>query len=190
MRAYTALGIAAGVVFSAPLTAHATVRIDVDLNTQHMHVASASGATYDWPISSGRPGHATPTGHFRPQAMYQMVHSIKYNNAPMPHSIFFYSQYAIHGTDAVWALGHVASHGCVRLAPGNAATLFSMVSKEGAEIDIHGAPFNLISENPHRAGHKLAADMRHRMKSEGLAYAPRHHTKSLKEWAKSPITPQ
>ena len=57
-------------------------------------------ATY-WPISSGRAGYLTPRGVFRPRAIYAMVHSAKYGNAPMPHSIFFYGQYAIHGTNAV-----------------------------------------------------------------------------------------
>ena len=56
-------------------------------------------------------------------ALYTMVHSAKYGNAPMPHSIFFYGQYAIHGTDAVSSLGHPASHGCIRLSPDHAATL-------------------------------------------------------------------
>ena len=190
MRAYSAWGLAVGVVFGVPTVAHATVHIDVDLGQQRMHVNSDSGASYDWPISSGRPGHATPTGHYRPQAMYVMVHSAKYNNAPMPHSIFFRSQYAIHGTGAVWALGHVASHGCIRISPTNAATLYSMVSGEGAVIDIHGAPTSLIAGNPHLAGHRLAAEMRQRLKSEGLAYAPHPRTKSLKEWQKNPVQPQ
>jgi hypothetical protein len=123
-------------------------------------------------------------------AMYVMVHSFKYNNAPMPHAIFFRSQYAIHGTGAVGALGHVASHGCIRISPGNAATLYSLVAQEGAEIDIHGAPTSLIAGNPHRAGHQLAAEMRKRMKSEGLAYAPAHRTKSLKEWQINPVAPE
>ena len=38
---------------------------------------------------------------FPAAGMYVMVHSAKYHNAPMPHSIFFYGQYAIHGTEAV-----------------------------------------------------------------------------------------
>ena len=61
---------------------------------------------------------STPRGIFRPQALYTMVHSAKYGNAPMPHSIFFHGQYAIHGTTAVGTLGRPASHGCVRLSPG------------------------------------------------------------------------
>jgi lipoprotein-anchoring transpeptidase ErfK/SrfK len=118
--------------------AHALVRIDVDLSTQSMRVVSDSGERYQWPISSGRHGHATPRGVFRPIALYTMVHSAKYDNAPMPHSIFFHGGYAIHGTEAVWALGRPASHGCIRLAPGNAATLFELVSREGAAIRIDG----------------------------------------------------
>jgi L,D-transpeptidase catalytic domain len=190
MRIYTMMGIAAGVAFGAHSTARATVRIDIDLNQQQMHVTSAGGQSYDWPISSGRPGHATPTGRYRPQAMYLMAHSYKYNNAPMPHAIFFRSQYAIHGTDAIWSLGRVASHGCIRISPAHAATLYAMVSREGASIDIYGggAPASLISGNPHRAGHQLAANMRKHMKA--LAYDPVRRTKSLKDWAKNPARPQ
>ena len=104
-----------------------------------MIVHSGSGETYVWPISSGRAGHATPRGVFRPRALYAMVHSAKYGNAPMPHSIFFYGQYAIHGTTAVGNLGRPASHGCIRLSPANAATLFAMVERQGAEIRIVGS---------------------------------------------------
>ncbi len=72
------------------------------------------------------------------RALYMMVHSAKYGNAPMPHSIFFYEQYAIHGTNAVGSLGRTASHGCIRLLPGNAAVLFAMVQSQGARIRIVG----------------------------------------------------
>src|SRR5260370_21843248 len=96
--------------------AHALVRIDVDLAAQRMHVATGDGETYDWPISSGRAGHLTPQGNFRPQRLFPIVYSAKYNNAPMPHSIFFYGQFAIHGTNAVGSLGPQASHSCIRLA--------------------------------------------------------------------------
>jgi lipoprotein-anchoring transpeptidase ErfK/SrfK len=55
-----------------------------------------------------------------------------YDNAPMPHSIFFYGGYAIHGTYEIAELGHPVSHGCVRLDPGNAAILFDLVAREGS----------------------------------------------------------
>jgi hypothetical protein len=49
----------------------------------------------------------------------------------MPHSIFFHEGYAIHGTIYVSRLGNKASHGCVRLHPTNAATLFDLVRSQG-----------------------------------------------------------
>ena len=50
----------------------------------------------------------------------------------MPHSIFFTRiGHAIHGTFEVKRLGTAASHGCVRLEPANAATLFALVRSEG-----------------------------------------------------------
>jgi len=186
MRSVKALGLAVGAWFGAETTAEAIVRIDVDLSSQRMHVASETGASYDWPISSGRPGHLTPTGHYRPRQMYTMIHSWKYNNAPMPHAIFFSGNYAIHGTGAVWALGHVASHGCIRLAPQNAATLFDLVSQEGAEIAIGGAPHSQMAANPHRAGHRLAFAQRKRMKESALSYAPTPRHKTLKQWMLDP----
>jgi hypothetical protein len=158
--------------------AKATVRIDVDLSSQTMHVESASGDSYDWLISSGRRGHLTPRGAFRPIALYPMVHSSRYNNAPMPHSIFFYGQYAIHGTEAVGALGSAASHGCIRLSPANAATLYALVRAEGASISIVGAiPGQGESVAMHHARHPATA----------LAYAPRHRARSLNEWVRDPL---
>jgi lipoprotein-anchoring transpeptidase ErfK/SrfK len=49
----------------------------------------------------------------------------------MPHSIFFHHGFAIHGTGYVSRLGRPASHGCVRLHPNNAATLFALVKEHG-----------------------------------------------------------
>jgi len=188
MRNISKLGITASFVCVMPASAMAMVRINVNLNTQTMHVVSDSGDSYDWPVSTGRPGHATPRGTFRPQAMYAMVHSAKYNNAPMPHSIFFTGGYAIHGTNAVGSLGHVASHGCVRLAPENAASLFEMVKDEGAVITIGGSPSGgELAANPHRAGHRLAAAQRKRFQEHALAYASSHRPRTLREWAKNPL---
>lgn len=186
---------AAAVFIGYHTTAEATVHIDIDLSNQSMHVTSASGGDYDWAVSTGRPGHRTPTGVYHPKAMYVMVHSAKYDNAPMPHSIFFTGGYAIHGTGDVGRLGHVASHGCVRLAPENAATLFEMVKHEGATIVITGqAPGGEVASaerEKHRAGHRLAAQLRKQYREEALAFAPQHRrTRSLREWADMPLENQ
>jgi len=139
-------------VFCGQGPASALVRIDVDLGKQRIHVASDSGANFDWPISSGAFGLDTPRGVFRPQAMFPMTRSFaKYNYEPMPFTIVFQGYYAIHGTREVEWLGHAVSHGCVRLAPENASTLFSLVQHEGATIRIDGvAPL----EPPPPLGHE------------------------------------
>jgi lipoprotein-anchoring transpeptidase ErfK/SrfK len=67
-----------------------------------------------------------------PQAMMRSYFSRKYYNSPMPHAIFFHYGFAIHGTNDISRLGGPASHGCVRLHPSNAATLFALVQRNGA----------------------------------------------------------
>jgi lipoprotein-anchoring transpeptidase ErfK/SrfK len=90
------------------------------------------GATrYDWPVSTGRRGYGTPSGVFRPQSMARSWFSRRYYNSPMPHAIFFYHGYAIHGTTELSRLGGPASHGCVRLHPSHAAALFALVQRDG-----------------------------------------------------------
>jgi hypothetical protein len=180
MRCVLGLLAVCGVVLVTPGIAHALVRINIDLSSQRMHVASDSGASYDWPISSGRRGHLTPRGAFRPIALYPMVRSFKYGNAPMPHSIFFHGQFAIHATNAVGMLGRQASHGCVRLAPANAAALYAMVRSEGAAIRISGRG----SDSAPVARHD------HMRSSAALAYALQRRARTLREWARDPFDDQ
>ena len=91
----------------------------------------SSWTRYNWPVSTGRSGYGTPSGSFRPQSLVRRHFSRKYYNSPMPHSIFFYYGFAIHGTNDIARLGGPASHGCVRLHPSNAATLFALVQRNG-----------------------------------------------------------
>ena len=115
--------------FGLPSMASAsTVVAKIDLSTQRMNVYVNGKHRYTWAVSTARRGYVTPTGSFRPQAMKKMHYSRKYDNSPMPNSIFFLGGYAVHGSYAVRSLGRPASHGCVRLAPGNAATLYSLIA--------------------------------------------------------------
>ena len=119
--------------------AQARVQVQIDLSAQRMYVESATGS-WVWPISSAKSGFSTPRGSYAPTSLQRMHYSRKYDMTPMPWSIFFRGGYAIHGTSSISQLGRPASHGCVRLAPGNAAALFAMVQREGARISITGAP--------------------------------------------------
>lgn len=133
------LCVALACAFGSTRTAQAAVDIQVDLSTQTMHVAG-DGQSFDWPVSTARSGYSTPRGAFHPTSLQAMHYSRKYDNSPMPHSIFFLGGYAIHGTYETAALGRPASHGCVRLSPAHAAQLFGMVQREGARIEIFGEP--------------------------------------------------
>lgn len=104
----------------------------IDLSSQRMTVAIDGKPAHSWAISSGRsPEYLTPTGTFRPQWAARMWYSKKYDDAPMPHAVFFNGGVAVHATGATGLLGRPASHGCVRLAPANAATFFTLVHKYG-----------------------------------------------------------
>lgn len=107
------------------------VEARIDIASQRMIVKVDGEVRHVWKVSTGRTGYATPRGAYRPQRMHVSYFSRKYYNSPMPYSIFFRGGYAIHGTTATNRLGGPASHGCVRLATGNARTLFQLVKSAG-----------------------------------------------------------
>jgi hypothetical protein len=128
-------------IAGAALPAHAGILIQVDQSTQHMSVDVDGRHLYDWSVSTGKPGYDTPDGDFRPNRMDADHFSKEYDNAPMPHAIFFdLHGHAIHGSYG--PIGHpAASHGCVRLDPANAAKLFDLVKQEGmanTHVEISG----------------------------------------------------
>ena len=113
-------------------TARAEIIIKIDKSSQRMTVSRGGEALYTWPVSTGRIGHATPSGSYAAFRMEADHYSKEWDNAPMPHSIFFTKiGHAIHGTYETKKLGKPASHGCVRLSPAHAATLFVMVKQVG-----------------------------------------------------------
>ena len=88
---------------------------------------------YVWLVSTGASGYSTPSGSYTPFRMEPDHYSKEWDDAPMPHSIFFTPQRPCHPWQPPHqAPGHDAvSHGCVRLAPDNAATLYALVQKAG-----------------------------------------------------------
>lgn len=125
-----ALGAVFAALFFTPASAE-TISITVDVSDQVMYIQSDTGVQEVYPVSTARKGYRTPRGDFKPYTMAKMHYSKKYDNAPMPHSIFFLDGYAIHATYDVNHLGRPASHGCIRLSPDHAARLYSMVRNAG-----------------------------------------------------------
>jgi hypothetical protein len=119
-------------VMAMTSAAHANVLITIDKSAQSMSVAVDGMTRWVWPVSTGRSGYATPSGSFQPFRMEATHFSKEWDDAPMPHSIFFTQiGHAIHGTYEMSYLGTAVSHGCVRLSTANAAQLYQLVKQEG-----------------------------------------------------------
>ena len=127
-----ALALAAAFAFGAPVLAcAATVVAKVDISTQTMTVTHRGTVKYRWKVSTARAGKVTPTGTWSAKWLSRNHRSSRYNNAPMPYSIFYNGNYAVHGTNQISRLGRPASAGCIRLHPDNAAVLFGLAQREG-----------------------------------------------------------
>jgi lipoprotein-anchoring transpeptidase ErfK/SrfK len=98
---------------------------------------------YNWPISSGRPGDATPNGSYltiekgNPVQMTGPGYSLS-----VPWSVrFTFSGDYYH--DAYWSVGQQGfenvSHGCVNLSPANAETYYKL-AVPGDPITVVGSP--------------------------------------------------
>ena len=109
-----------------------SILIAIDKTTQKMSVFIDGTKKYDWRVSTGRPGYSTPSGTYTATSMNEVWYSKEWDNAPMPHAIFFITDgHAVHGSYEVKSLGKPVSHGCVRIAPQNASVLYALVGKNG-----------------------------------------------------------
>jgi hypothetical protein len=144
--------LAAALVLATISSAGANVLISVDKTTQRMTVSVDGEKRYTWPVSTGRAGHGTPSGNFTPSRMEAEHYSKEWDNAPMPHSIFFTGKgHAIHGSYETRHLGSAASHGCVRISPKNATTLFALVKEQGlanTKVVLTGQAPSMIARRP------------------------------------------
>jgi hypothetical protein len=142
----------AGLMLFTAGAAQAKIDITIDKNAQLMTVAVDGAERYQWPVSTGIPSRETPNGSFRAFRMEEDHFSKEFDDAPMPHSIFFTKiGHAIHGTDSEGRLGTPASHGCVRLSKANAATLYAMVERDGVlntTVTLTGSSQIALARNP------------------------------------------
>jgi lipoprotein-anchoring transpeptidase ErfK/SrfK len=112
-------------------TAVPDILIVVSKPTQIMTVTVDGHMRYRWRVSTGATHYSTPDGSYTPFRMELMHYSREWDNAGMPHAIFFTQRgHSIHGSDHP-GLGTAVSHGCVRLTLSNAATLYQLVKSVG-----------------------------------------------------------
>jgi hypothetical protein len=140
---------------AAPTIAAAAILISVDRSTQRMIVSVDGAQRWVWPVSTGRNGYATPAGSYTAFRMEEDHYSKEFDDAPMPHSIFFTKEgHAIHGTLDARHLGSAASHGCVRLSTANAAKLYALVEQQG----LPNTMVVITGKTPAGARRRVAAD--------------------------------
>lgn len=129
-RILAALALAIGLAGAAS-PAEAGINISIDKSSQRMVVTVDGVRKYVWPVSTGKAGYRTPSGSYTPFRLEKDHFSKEWDDAPMPNSIFFTPRgHAIHGSYSR-GIGRPVSHGCVRLAPRNAAILYALVQREG-----------------------------------------------------------
>ena len=106
--------------------------IHVTLSTQVLVAYEGDNPVFATLVSTGKEGHASPTGIFQIQSKHvstTMDDSASadgaYSIEDVPWTMYFEGNFALHG--AFWhnAFGQVRSHGCLNLAPADARWLFS-----------------------------------------------------------------
>jgi lipoprotein-anchoring transpeptidase ErfK/SrfK len=107
------------------------VMVNISISRQTLDLSVNGWPSGNWQISSAGVGYHTPRGTFHVQRMAKVWFSKKYDNSPMPNSLFFDGGIAIHGTYHIKNLGRPVSHGCVRLLPQNAEKLFELAKQYG-----------------------------------------------------------
>lgn len=121
-----------------------SVAVIVSLPDQRVHVYRNGIRIAVSTCSSGKPGHATPTGVFTILQKDRNHHSSTYNNAPMPNmNRLTWQGIALHAGQLP---GYPASHGCVRLPLEFSRRLFD-ITHIGTVVIIagsHNDPADLI----------------------------------------------
>jgi peptidoglycan hydrolase-like protein with peptidoglycan-binding domain len=112
------------------------LQIVISIEAQQMQVWRGANMIAEAPVSSGKPGHDTPSGIFSILHKRRYHESNIYSDAPMPFmQRLTWTGIALHEGKLP---GRPASHGCVRLPSGFAEELFGMTAA-GAHVVINGA---------------------------------------------------
>jgi lipoprotein-anchoring transpeptidase ErfK/SrfK len=111
--------------------------IAIDLSEQALVAYEGDRAVFATLISSGKPGHDTPTGTFRVREKHISTTMRgedpidgPYEVQEVPWTMYYSGGYALHG--AYWhdAFGRVRSHGCTNIAPADARWLLRWTDPE------------------------------------------------------------
>jgi lipoprotein-anchoring transpeptidase ErfK/SrfK len=123
---------------STPAPSGGAKWIDVDLSSQRLRAYQGNTVLRTMVVSTGISRYPTPPGRFRIYSKYPSVNMSGpgYYLPGVPHTMFFYRGYAIHGTYWHSNFGTPMSHGCINLTRGDAAWLYGW-APVGTSVVIH-----------------------------------------------------
>jgi lipoprotein-anchoring transpeptidase ErfK/SrfK len=112
--------------------------IEVDLSSQRIAARQGDTVIQRMTVSTGISRYPTPTGQFRIYAKYRSTNMSGpgYNLKNVPHTMYFYKGYALHGTYWHTNFGRPMSHGCINLTRWDAAWLYDW-APNGTLVVIH-----------------------------------------------------
>ncbi|MCB9422198.1 MAG: L,D-transpeptidase family protein [Ardenticatenaceae bacterium] len=116
--------------------------IDVNLSTQTLTAYEGDFAVMSTLISSGLPAWPTVTGQFRIYLRYESQTmdgsrlGYDYYLPGVPYVMYFYQDYALHGTYWHSNFGYPMSHGCVNLETGDAKWIYNFTTI-GTLVNVH-----------------------------------------------------
>jgi lipoprotein-anchoring transpeptidase ErfK/SrfK len=116
--------------------------IDVNLTTQSLTAYEGDQPVLTTNISSGAWPHLTVTGQFQVYIRYQSqdMNGLRlgydYYLENVPYVMYFYKDYALHGTYWHNNFGFPMSHGCVNMKTADAQWLFNW-SSYGTVVNVH-----------------------------------------------------
>lgn len=116
--------------------------VDVNLSTQTLRAYEGDNVVFTTLISSGTWDHPTVTGQFRiwlefeSQTMDGRLLGYDYYLENVPYVMYFYQDYALHGTFWHSNFGTPMSHGCVNMETGDAGWLYNFVTI-GTLVNVH-----------------------------------------------------
>ena len=130
------------------ISTSAAQRIVVNLSQQRACAYNGSQTVFCGNISTGKPGHRTPTGHYRVLEKDVDHVSSKY---PAPNGgAKMHYMLRVTGSGIAMHLGYVpnypASHGCIRMQNGFAQRMYSW-AHVGTSISIIGTPPGRVSRS-------------------------------------------
>ena len=127
-----------GASSSKTYTASGRKWIEVDLSSQRVYAHRGKKVVRRMVVSTGTSRYPTPTGRYRIYYKNRSVTMVGpgYYLPKVPHTMFFYWGYALHGTYWHHNFGRRMSHGCINLKRGDAAWLYRW-APGGTQVVIH-----------------------------------------------------